>query len=133
MNPRPPKSFGCRPDLHVLFRIGLNPAPEFCVRDQIAAALAIKAGHHVDLEVREGDGHRVTVWTNSLPPVMKEALGYDFFVVEDGAPIELDPVFGERYAQDYNLKVAKLAWDIVLLLNKLQSWPGGGANVPTWT
>jgi hypothetical protein len=58
---------------------------------------------------------------DSLPPVMKEALGYDFFVFEDGAPFELDPAFGDRFAQDYNRKVVKLAWDIAQLLQKLQS------------
>jgi hypothetical protein len=36
----------------------------------------------------------------SLPPVMKEALGYDFFVLEEGVPFELDPAFGDKFAQD---------------------------------
>jgi hypothetical protein len=58
---------------------------------------------------------------DSLPPVMKEALGYDFFVLEEGAPFELDPAFGDKFAQEYNRKVVKLAWDIAQLLNKLQS------------
>jgi hypothetical protein len=38
----------------------------------------------------------------SLPPVMKDALGYEFFTYEDGAPLELDPVANP---QTYKLKV----------------------------
>src|SRR5207249_10964358 len=62
---------------------------------------------------------------NSVPPVMKEALGYDFFVIENGAPFELDPAFGDKFVQEYNRKVGKLAWDITQLLNKLQPVPDG--------
>jgi hypothetical protein len=60
---------------------------------------------------------------DSLPPAMKKALGYDFFLFQEGAPFELDPAFGDKFAQDYNLKVVKLAWDIAQLVNKLQSLP----------
>jgi hypothetical protein len=54
----------------------------------------------------------------SLPPVMKDALGYEFFTYESGAPLELDPVAN---SQAYKLKVNKLAWDIVQLLKKLEA------------
>jgi len=54
----------------------------------------------------------------SLPPVMKDALGYEFFTYESGAPLELDPVANP---QAYKLKVNKLAWDIVQLLKKLET------------
>ena len=57
----------------------------------------------------------------SLPPVMKDALGYEFFTYEDGAPLELDPVANP---QTYKLKVNKLAWDIVQLLKKLEATTG---------
>jgi hypothetical protein len=53
----------------------------------------------------------------SLPPVMRDALGYEFFTYEDGAPLELDPVMNP---QTYKLKVNKLAWDIVQFLKKLE-------------
>jgi hypothetical protein len=43
---------------------------------------------------------------------MKNTLGYDFFVVEKGAPFELDPAFGDKFASHFNLKVASLAYDI---------------------
>jgi hypothetical protein len=62
----------------------------------------------------------------SLPAVVKDVLGYEFFTVEDGAPLELDPVYGEKFAQDYNRKVGKLAWDVAQLLKKLEA--GGDAG-----
>ncbi|MFN9695555.1 MAG: TIR domain-containing protein, partial [Synechococcaceae cyanobacterium] len=36
-----------------------------------------------------------------LPPVVRDSLGYEFFVQDAQGPIELDPDFGERYKQDY--------------------------------
>ena len=65
----------------------------------------------------------------SLPAVMKDILGYEFFTIEDGTPLELDSAYGEKFAQDYNRKVGKLAWDISQLLKKLQTeTPAGGDN-----
>jgi hypothetical protein len=59
---------------------------------------------------------------DSLPPVMKQVLGYTFFTIgDDQAPIELDPAYGEKLVQGYNLKVAKLAWDIAQLVKKLEA------------
>ena len=55
----------------------------------------------------------------SLPSVVKELLGYEFFTIEDGAPLELDPAYGEKFGQDYNRKVVKLAWDVAQLLKTL--------------
>jgi hypothetical protein len=55
----------------------------------------------------------------SLPALFKNTLGYEFFTMEDGAPLELDPAYGEKFAQDYNRKVGKLAWDIAQLLKQL--------------
>jgi len=57
----------------------------------------------------------------SLPAVMKDLLGYDFYTDKDGAPLELDPSYGQEYAQLYNQKVAKLAWDVAQLLKTLEA------------
>jgi hypothetical protein len=57
----------------------------------------------------------------SLPDVMKKVLGYEFFIFEDNAPLELDPAYGEKFAQDYNRKVGKLAWDVAQLLKTLEA------------
>jgi hypothetical protein len=46
----------------------------------------------------------------ALPAVMKEVLGYEFYVFDDEkAPLELDPIYGPDMAQKYNIKVVKLA------------------------
>lgn len=54
-----------------------------------------------------------------LPPAIKDVLGYEFFSFEDGTPLELDPAYGDKFAQDFNRKVGKLAWDISQLLKQL--------------
>ncbi|WP_089934329.1 toll/interleukin-1 receptor domain-containing protein [Candidatus Entotheonella palauensis] len=58
----------------------------------------------------------------SLHPVMQESLGYEFFTFEDDTPLELDPAYGEKFAQDYNRKVGKLAWDVAQLLKRLETY-----------
>jgi hypothetical protein len=57
-----------------------------------------------------------------LPPVMREALGYPFYVLdEQQTPLELDPAYGEEYTKKYNLKLAKLAYDIAQLIKKIET------------
>ena len=53
--------------------------------------------------------------------ILEKALGYKFFVYEDGAPLELDPAYGKEFAHNYNRKVGKLAWDASLLLESLRA------------
>lgn len=67
----------------------------------------------------------------SLPTVVKDVLGYEFFAFEDGAPLELDSAYGETFAQDYNRKVGKLAWDISQLLTRLGTGDGGNDSQAT--
>lgn len=58
----------------------------------------------------------------SLPSVAKEVLGYQFYTHDDDeTPLELDPAYGQEFAQAYNRKVGKLAWDITQLLKKLSA------------
>lgn len=64
----------------------------------------------------------------SLPTVVKDILGYEFFAFEDGAPLELDSAYGETFAQDYNRKVGKLAWDISQLLKRLETGNGDSGD-----
>lgn len=67
---------------------------------------------------------------DSLPPVLREMLGYQFYISEDGrAPVELDPAYGPEVGTKYNVKVAELAWDIAQLVKKLES--RGAAPGPT--
>jgi TIR domain-containing protein len=57
-----------------------------------------------------------------LPPLIKELLGYPFYIFDDEhTPLELDPAYGPDMAQKYNLKVAKLAWDISQQIKNLEA------------
>jgi hypothetical protein len=48
-------------------------------------------------------------------------LGHQFYDIdEDNFPLELDPVYGTDMAQRYNVKVAKLAWEIAGILKLLE-------------
>jgi hypothetical protein len=59
--------------------------------------------------------------SESLPAAMRDLLGYEFFTVKDGVPLEFDPAYGQEYAQLYNQNVAKLAWEVAQLLKTLQA------------
>src|SRR5215467_5512719 len=62
-----------------------------------------------------------------LPDVMKLALGYPFYVFdEQQTPLELDPAYGEEFTQKYNLKMAKLAFDVAQLIKKLDVGTAAG-------
>ncbi len=55
---------------------------------------------------------------SSLPEVMRETLGYEFYAYVDEAPLELDP---NEDGKEYKRKINKLAWDIAQLLKKLEA------------
>lgn len=55
-----------------------------------------------------------------LPEVVRNSLGYDFYVQEEQGPIELDPDFGERYKQDYLRKVCILANNAAQLIERVE-------------
>jgi hypothetical protein len=58
----------------------------------------------------------------SLPPVMRETLGYPFYVFdEQQVPLELDPAYGDEFTTKYHLKLAKLAYDIAGLIKSIES------------
>jgi len=63
---------------------------------------------------------------DSLPAIVKELLGYEFFKIEDDTPFELDPAYGEEFGQDYNRKIGQLAWDVKELVENLVTEAGGG-------
>ena len=59
-----------------------------------------------------------------LPAPMRQVLGYPFyFVDEQQRPIQLDPAYGDDKAQMYNLKIAKLAYDLSQNIKKLEAAP----------
>ena len=51
-----------------------------------------------------------------------------FSPLKTGSPLELDPAYGEKFAQDYNRKVGKLAWEVAQLLKKLEIRNGASDN-----
>lgn len=57
---------------------------------------------------------------NTLPSIMQELLGYDFFIFEDGSPMTFDEMYGEQYGVYFNKKVSALAYEIADLLKKLE-------------
>ncbi len=57
----------------------------------------------------------------TLPPVTKELLGYEFFAYDNDVPLELDAAYGEEYGQAYKRKVAQLASDLSKLLKQLEA------------
>lgn len=68
---------------------------------------------------------------NPLPEEMKLSLGYPFYVLdEQETPLELDPAYGEEFMQKYNLKMAKLAFDIAQLIKKLDVGAAPGTTPP---
>ncbi len=66
---------------------------------------------------------------NALPDVMKMALGYPFFIFdEQQTPLELDPAYGEDFNQKFNLKMAKLAFDVAELIKKMDVMAAAGPD-----
>jgi hypothetical protein len=56
-----------------------------------------------------------------LPQVMKQALGYPFYIYdEQQVPLELDPAYGGEFTSKFNLKLAKLAYDIAGLIKQIE-------------
>ena len=103
---------------------------EWCTREvrEFCKSAERSGGVVVDNKARVFKVLKAPVDTQeSLPPVVKDVLGYEFFTVESGAPLELDPAYGEKFAQDYNRKVGILAWDVAQLLKKLET-NGNGSN-----
>jgi hypothetical protein len=99
-------------------------ASEWCTREirEFCAKADETGGAAVDNKARIFKVLKAPVDTqDSLPDIVKRLLGYEFFIYEDGAPLELDPAYGEKFAQDYNRKVGKLAWDVAQLLKSLEA------------
>ena len=67
----------------------------------------------------------------ALPDAVRALLGYEFYVIEDGVPLELDAAYGESFAQNYNRRVGKLAWDAAQLLNELAASDPRATPPPT--
>ncbi|HLK67038.1 MAG TPA: toll/interleukin-1 receptor domain-containing protein [Bryobacteraceae bacterium] len=98
---------------------------EWCTREvrEFLKSAEASGGIVVDNKARIFKVIKAPVDTEEpLPQVMKDALGYPFYVFDDEeTPIELDPAYGGDLAQKYNLKLAKLAWDVAQLIKKIEA------------
>lgn len=97
---------------------------EWCTRevDEFCQRACKSKGLYIDKKARVFKILKTPIDDETaLPAVMRELLGYEFFTLEDGVPMELDDVFGEKYGQDFNRKVNKLAFEIADLLTSINS------------
>ena len=63
----------------------------------------------------------------ALPQVMREALGYSFYEFDDQhVPLELDSAYGDEFTRKYNLKLAKLAFDVAQLIKNIEAPAASG-------
>src|SRR5580700_1356418 len=94
-------------------------AREFCRTAELTGGVVVDNKSRVLKVVKIPGGDE-----NPLPEPMKLALGYPFYVFDDQqTPLELDPAYGEEFTQKYNLKMAKLAFDIAQLIKKIETEP----------
>src|SRR6516225_3410595 len=91
-------------------------AREFCQTAQQTGGLVISNKSRVFKVIKSPVDSQ-----ESLPPPMQDTLGYEFFTIKDGAPLEFDPAYGQEYAQLYNQNVARLAWEVAQLLKILKT------------
>ena len=91
-------------------------AREFCQTAQQTGGLVISNKSRVFKVIKSPVDSQ-----QSLPPPMQDTLGYEFFTIKDGAPLEFDPAYGQEYAQLYNQNVARLAWEVAQLLKILKA------------
>jgi len=98
---------------------------EWCTREvkEFCKTAETTGGVLVDNKSRALKVIKIPVDNESpLPDVMKLALGYPFYIFdEQHTPLELDPAYGEEFTQKYNLKMAKLAFDVAELIKKMEA------------
>ena len=94
---------------------------EWCAREVDEFCKRAESGLFVENKARVFKVFKTPVEReNALPQIMQDILGYDFFVFEDGVPMELDVIYGQKYGQDFNRQVNKLAFEITELLNTIE-------------
>ena len=106
-------------------------ASEWCTRElkEFCDSAQHSGGLIVDNKSRVFKVIKTPVDTDAaLPAAMKDVLGYDFYAMNEGSPLELDSAYGQEFAQVYNQRVAKLAWDVAQLLKTLADESGGSGG-----
>ena len=94
-------------------------AQEFCRKAEAAGGLLVDNKSRILKVIKiPADGE------DSLPEIMKASLGYPFYILdEQQTPLELDSAYGQEFAEKYNLKVAKLAFDVAQLIKEIEKRP----------
>jgi hypothetical protein len=104
---------------------------EWCTREvkEFVKSAQATGGILVDNKSRVLKVVKIPVDSESpLPDVMRLALGYPFYILdEQQTPLELDPAYGEDFTQKFNLKLAKLAFDVAELIKKMDAQSSSGA------
>ena len=54
-----------------------------------------------------------------MPSAFRGMLGYPFYVLRKGAPVELDAVYGPDFGQQFHLELVTLAWRVAETLGQL--------------
>ena len=57
---------------------------------------------------------------DALPDLIREMLGYEFYLIDEDAPMELDPEYGDKFKQEYLRKVCILANDAARLIKTIK-------------
>jgi hypothetical protein len=100
-------------------------AREFCRTAETTGGLVVDNKSRILKVIKIPGGDE-----NPLPEPMKLSLGYPFYIFdEQETPLELDPAYGEEFTQKFNLKLAKLAFDIAQLIKKIEAAPAS-SSVP---
>jgi hypothetical protein len=73
---------------------------------------------------------KTPVRNESSVPLVREMLGYDFFVEVDGVPVDLDPLYGPEYRSKYCFKVMKMARDLAETLAGMEAAAPDTATPP---
>ncbi|MBD2551467.1 TIR domain-containing protein [Microcystis elabens FACHB-917] len=108
LTPRYVRSDWCKREIH-----------EFCEHAASADGLILENKSRV-FKVIKTPVDRGTV-ERILPPVVRNSLGYEFFVQDEQGPMELDPDFGETFKQDYLRKVCILANNAAQMIQRFET------------
>jgi hypothetical protein len=56
-----------------------------------------------------------------LPQVVQQALGYDFYTIANGTPVEFDPIYGVAFREKFFQKVLALGVDVASSITTLEA------------
>ena len=111
LSPRYVRSFWCKKEV-----------TEFCDHAKGHGGLTVDNKSRL-LKVIKTPVDRENGNEDSLPAVVQDILGYEFYIQDEQGCLDLDPDFGETYKQNYLRKICILANNASQLLRYLESNP----------